>query len=292
MSKDEGRVIEVTETFSRNSERAMPAVQAAQPTSLMQAITMAASNPAMDMDKIERLFAMHQKMLAHEAEAQFNDAMARAQRNMVPVFANQTNEHTRSTYADLAAITRSITPLYSAEGLSISFDSNREVLNADGKPIGPPPAGWFRTVGIVSHSAGHSRMHHIDLPSDETGVKGNANKTPIQGVVSMTTYGRRCLTCMIFNIAISDEDGNARPEQRQEATTRQEPQPYPQESFNKNLPAWTKLIESGKKTPKQIIAMVSSKAVLSDAQKEEIMMIAVPTPDAKFVGQMNEEEQR
>lgn len=208
--QQDGIVLEMPkESFSRREDRALPAVQGAQPTSLMQAITMAASNPAMDMDKIERLFAMHQKVLAQEAEAQFNDAMSRAQRNIVPVVANQKNTHTNSMYADLAAIARVIAPLYTAEGLSISFDSNREVLNADGKPIPAPPAGWFRTVGIVSHSAGHSRIHHIDLPSDTSGSQGKANKTEIQGAISTTTYGRRALTCMVFNVAIGDNDGNA-----------------------------------------------------------------------------------
>jgi hypothetical protein len=38
---------------------------------------------------------------------------------------------------------------------------------------------------------------------------------------------------------------------------------YSDEDFQKNLPAWRGLIESGKKTAEQIIAMVSSKAILS-----------------------------
>ncbi len=281
------KVIEVSdEHFSRNDERALPTVQGPQPTSLMQAITMAASNPAMDMDKIERLFAMHQKVLAQEAEAAFNDAMARAQKNMIPVIANQRNELTHSTYADLAAISTAITPIYSVEGLSVSYDSNRPILHADGKPIDPPPQGWFRTIGIVAHSAGHSRMHHIDLPSDDVGLKGNASKTPIQGVVSMITYGRRCLTCMIFNVAISDADGNppTRPEAKEPA--RPDPQPYPAESFSENFPKWAKLIESGKKTGAQIIAMVGSKAILSDQQKADINAIEGPKVDPDFVADM------
>lgn len=278
-TKEEGRVIEMpAESFSRAEDRALPMTQMTQPTSLMQAITMAASNPAMDMDKIERLFAMHQKVLAQEAETKFNEAMARAQRNIVPVFANQTNEHTRSTYADLGAITKAIAPMYTAEGLSISFDSNRPIMNADGKPINPPPQGWFRTVAIVSHAAGHSRLHYIDLPSDETGIKGNSNKTAIQGVISMTTYGRRALTCMVFNVAVTDDDGNAeREKQRPEPPARPELPPYAADAFTKNLPAWTKLIKAGKKTATQIIAMVSSKAVLSDEQKKAIEAITKDT---------------
>lgn len=42
--------------------------------------------------------------------------------------------------------------------------------------------------------------------------------------------------------------------------------PYPDESFSKNLAAWQGLIETGKKTAEQIIAMVSSKAALTEDQ--------------------------
>jgi len=48
------------------------------------------------------------------------------------------------------------------------------------------------------------------------------------------------------------------------------PKLYAAEQFAKNLPAWEKLILSGKKTAAQIIATVSSKAVLSDKQKATI----------------------
>lgn len=41
---------------------------------------------------------------------------------------------------------------------------------------------------------------------------------------------------------------------------------YPAENFEKNLPQWREMIASGKKTADQIIATVSSKAVMSDEQ--------------------------
>ena len=58
------------------------------------------------------------------------------------------------------------------------------------------------------------------------------------------------------------------------------PQPYPVEAFEKNLPAWTKLIMDGKKTAEQIVATVSSKAVLSDQQKATITKIQRTVDDA------------
>ena len=47
-------------------------------------------------------------------------------------------------------------------------------------------------------------------------------------------------------------------------------EPYPAASFAENLPKWKSLIDQGKKTADDIITMVSSKAILSDAQIAEI----------------------
>ncbi|MBM62181.1 MAG: phage recombination protein Bet [Acidobacteria bacterium] len=49
---------------------------------------------------------------------------------------------------------------------------------------------------------------------------------------------------------------------------------YPAESFDSNFPAWRDLIESGKKTPEQVIKMVSSKAELTTEQKNAILNLA------------------
>jgi hypothetical protein len=45
---------------------------------------------------------------------------------------------------------------------------------------------------------------------------------------------------------------------------------YSQEAFDKNRESWKGLIESGKKSPEQIIKNVETKAVMTDAQKAEI----------------------
>lgn len=58
------------------------------------------------------------------------------------------------------------------------------------------------------------------------------------------------------------------------AAGRQEIEMYSEEQFKKNLPAWKKLVETGKKTPDEIIATVSAKAVLTDEQKKSIRALA------------------
>jgi hypothetical protein len=49
---------------------------------------------------------------------------------------------------------------------------------------------------------------------------------------------------------------------------------YAQADFEKNLPAWRGIVEAGRKTPQALIDMLSTKAVLSDAQKAAIHKLA------------------
>ncbi|GAB3388296.1 recombinase RecT [Lysobacter fragariae] len=53
--------------------------------------------------------------------------------------------------------------------------------------------------------------------------------------------------------------------------------PYSDADFNKNLATWGSVIESGRKTAAEIIAMVSAKGVLSEEQKARIFDYAPPT---------------
>ncbi len=60
------------------------------------------------------------------------------------------------------------------------------------------------------------------------------------------------------------------------------PATYPQEQFEKNLPAWRKVIEAGRKTPSEIIAMAQTKHPLSDAQKAQIAELAPFAPKPTY----------
>lgn len=53
---------------------------------------------------------------------------------------------------------------------------------------------------------------------------------------------------------------------------------YPQDDFDTNYPKWAALIESGKRTPEQIVQIVSQKAPLTDEQKQSILELA-PAPE-------------
>ncbi|WP_211260734.1 recombinase RecT [Pseudoxanthomonas dokdonensis] len=67
-------------------------------------------------------------------------------------------------------------------------------------------------------------------------------------------------------------------EQRAVAAVVSQPAAYPAEDFARNLPSWRGVIESGRKTADQIVAMVSSKGQLSAEQIDAIRAPFEPAP--------------
>ena len=53
---------------------------------------------------------------------------------------------------------------------------------------------------------------------------------------------------------------------------------YSDADFDKNLPAWAKVVESGKKSAADLLAMLSTKAVFSDEQKARVLSLKVTPP--------------
>lgn len=51
---------------------------------------------------------------------------------------------------------------------------------------------------------------------------------------------------------------------------------YSQADFDKNLPQWRSIVQSRRKTPDELIAMVSTKGVLSDAMKQAMRDLSKP----------------
>lgn len=60
-------------------------------------------------------------------------------------------------------------------------------------------------------------------------------------------------------------------------------EPYPQADFEKNLPAWAKLVASGRKSLDTLAAMVGSKAPLTEAQKQALRAAALQQLQANTV---------
>lgn len=163
-------------------------------SALMTAIARAASDPTVDVEKMERLFAMHERMEAKQSETAFNAALSGVQARMGRIGTDKVNSQTRSEYATYGKLDRKLRPLYTEAGFALSF--------------GTEPAGdaVVRVICDVSHRSGHSRRYAIDMPADGKGAKGNDVMTKTHATGSATQYGMRYLLKMIFNVAIGDED--------------------------------------------------------------------------------------
>lgn len=167
---------------------------------MLAMIERAARDPGMDIDKLERLFALHRESQAQERKTAYNAAMARVQAKLKPVYRDAVNNQTSSPYARLETISDAINPIVTEEGFSLSFDTED-----------CPKADHIRIVCDVMHSAGHSERKHFDLALDNVGFKGNPNKTAIQASGSTISYGRRYLKLMVFDVTLTNEDNDGQP---------------------------------------------------------------------------------
>ncbi len=169
-----------------------------------------------DVDKLDRLMQMHERLLARSAEESFNAAMTDAQTEMRPIAADANNPQTRSKYASYAQLDRALRPVYTNHGFGISFDTGDTTI-----------ADHVRVLAYVTHRAGHSRTYKVDMPNDGKGAKGGDVMTKTHATGAAMSYGMRYLLKMIFNVAVGedDRDGNQVRESRT-ATTVAKPAGY------------------------------------------------------------------
>ena len=151
-----------------------------------------------DVDQLTKLYELQVTWEKNEALKAFSSSMVDVQSKIPSVFKGLTNKHTKSNYAPLDAIITATKAVYTEGGFSINFYE------------GDSPEGHIRVGADVIHRDGHEKKYHYDVPLDGEGIKGGSNMTGIHGKASSTTYGRRYLMCMIWNIPTGDDnDGNS-----------------------------------------------------------------------------------
>jgi len=167
--------------------------------SFLTTIKELASRPDIDPEKIKQFMDMQERILDRNAKQAFNAAMTRVQNKIELVVAAVENEQTHSRYANLKAILLKAKPVYTGEGFSLMFyegDTTKEAHK--------------RICVDIMHEEGHTEKRWGDFAVQTTGIAGKAMMTQIHGEGSAFSYGRRYLTCAIFNIPTGDDDdGNA-----------------------------------------------------------------------------------
>lgn len=169
--------------------------QEAPTASIIEVISRAASDPNTDVDKLERMMAMYERMEAKKAEMAFSAAMGAAQQEMRPISADADNKQTRSKYATYGKLDSALRPIYTKHGFSLSFDTDDS-----------PKADHVRVLCYVAHQDGHTRTYKTDMPADGKGAKGGDVMTKTHAAGSAMSYGMRYLLKFIFNVAIGEDD--------------------------------------------------------------------------------------
>jgi len=181
---------------TKHEQQSAEIVSANSPETIMAVVARAASDPNTDVDKLERLMAMAERLSARQAETAFNDAMNAAQTEMRAIAKDASGD--KGKYASFVALDKAARPIYSSHGFALSFDTGE----------GAPPE-HVRLLCYVSHRNGHTRTYHADMPADGKGAKGNDVMTKTHATGAALTYGQRYLFRLIFNLAVGeDNDGN------------------------------------------------------------------------------------
>jgi len=167
---------------------------------IVSMIERAALDPRVDMDKMERLLAMQERIFDRNARMAYAGALATMQ-PLMPVITERGGIKNRdgeiqSRYALWEDINDAIKPILAAHGFALSF---RTGTTAEGK---------ITVTGILSHREGHQEETTISLPHDSSG-----SKNAVQAVGSSTSYGKRYTATALLNITSrgEDDDGKAAP---------------------------------------------------------------------------------
>lgn len=154
-----------------------------------------AKDPAVDVDKLERLIQMQERIMRHNAKAAFEAAYAQMQSEIPEIDERgqiSVKGTVRSTYAKLEDISKVIKPILKAHGFSLRHRTEW------------PGNDKIRIVGILSHVQGHSEESTFEAPADKSDYR-----TDVQSMGSTVSYGRRYTTLDLLNLVTRgvDDDG-------------------------------------------------------------------------------------
>ncbi|MBZ9539647.1 ERF family protein [Modicisalibacter tunisiensis] len=170
-----------------------PVVAPSQPhndsTAIIQVIERAALNPDVDIDKMERLLQMQERILDRQALMAYSAAMAAMQTELPSIAERGRTNNGR--YATLEDIVDTVRPILKKHGFAVSFRIQTQERG-------------IQVTGVLLHREGHREETSLLLPADVSG-----NKNAVQAFGSSTSYGKRYVLCALLNITTrgQDDDG-------------------------------------------------------------------------------------
>lgn len=159
---------------------------------LVNAIMTMAARPDIDIDKIERLIELQERIRTTNAKQAFYAAFSAMQDEMPEISEaggiKDRSGKVQSTYALWEDINKAIKPILQKFGFGLSFRINQR-------------DAFICVAGVLSHREGHAEETEIALPID-----GSGSKNAVQAVGSSTSYGKRYTAMALLNITSRGED--------------------------------------------------------------------------------------
>lgn len=164
-----------------------------QSTSLIQVIERAARDSSIDIDKMERLLAMKERLDAKTAVEAYNADFAAMQPELPEITEKgqiKVNNEVRSTYAKFEDINAVVKPILAKHGFGLSFKTSTKDSKAT-------------VVAILMHRGGHSEQTEMELGADTSGSKNG-----VQALGSSISYAKRYTMTAILNITTRGQDND------------------------------------------------------------------------------------
>lgn len=158
-------------------------------------ISLALQN-GIDLERLDKLMALHERWEANQARKAFEAAMADAKAEIRPVVKNREVDFTSSRgrtnyeYEDFAAVADAVDSILGRHGLNYRHRPRQE-----GKSL--------TIICKMAHRDGHFEEIELTADNDESG-----NKNGIQGLGSTATYLQRYTVKLALGLAAAkDDDG-------------------------------------------------------------------------------------
>jgi hypothetical protein len=196
-----------TQQSKRPNEGLLPVRPSDALSIILSLIEKVALDPQADVEKLERMMAMYERLKAKEAELAYNTAKGRILRklagirivkNRAVLYETEKEKPQKGTYkafkyAPLEEIDKHLRPLLAAEDMDLSYSDE------------PQEGGGILICGRLKHlPSGHYEDSFMPAPPDTTG-----GKSGVQAVGSTNSFLRRYVACNIFNVVVvgDDDDG-------------------------------------------------------------------------------------
>lgn len=160
-----------------------------------------ALDPNADIEKLERMLNMQERVLDRNAKSEFAADFVRMKPHLPKIIRSRENTQTRSKYAPLDDINSQIDPILEQYG----FGTSAKVVDQTAESVTVKAQLW--------HRSGHIEETIVTMPLDRAGIAGTVNKTMPHATSSSVTYAKRVSLCALLNISTGDDkDGNGEPE--------------------------------------------------------------------------------